>query len=128
MLRSRSLYGVVATLWLGACAHSAPRGPDYSPDVIAEAEIAALNAADAYDVIRKLRGNFLTYRGRTSVTGTSNADPTVYVDDQPYGPVSSLRTIPASHIASIRLYRSWQAMTKYGEGNMGGVIAVNTKQ
>lgn len=128
MLRSRILYSVVVPLWLAACAHNPPPGPDYNADVITEAEIAALNATNAYDVIKKLRANFLTYRGRTSVTGSSNADPTVYVDDQAYGPISSLRTIPASHITSIRMYRSWEAMTKYGDGNMGGVIAVNTKQ
>ena len=128
MLRSRILYSVVVPLWLGACAHNPPPGPDYNADVITEAEIAALNATNAYDVIKKLRANFLTYRGRTSVTGSSNADPTVYVDDQAYGPISSLRNIPASHITSIRMYRSWEAMTKYGDGNMGGVIAVNTKQ
>ena len=52
----------------------------------------------------------------------------LYVDDQAYGPISSLKTIPAIHITSIRLYRAWEATTKYGQGNMGGVIAVSTKQ
>jgi hypothetical protein len=98
------------------------------PDVITEDEIATVNASNAYDIIKKLRANFLSYRGKTSMLGTSNADPTVYVDDQAYGPISSLRTIPASQVTSIRMYRSWDAMTKYGQGNMGGVIAVNTKQ
>jgi hypothetical protein len=98
------------------------------PDVITEDEIATVNASNAYDIIKKLRANFLSYRGKTSMLGTSNADPTVYVDDQAYGPISSLRTIPASQVTSIRMYRSWDAKTKYGQGNMGGVIAVNTKQ
>ena len=129
MLRARILAGVVIPFWLIACAHTQTVSPIHTdPDVITEDEIATVNASNAYDIIKKLIGNFLSYRGKTSMLGTSNADPTVYVDDQAYGPISSLRTIPASQATSIRMYRSWDAMTKYGQGNMGGVIAVNTKQ
>jgi hypothetical protein len=39
-----------------------------------------------------------------------------------------LRNIPASDVAVIRLYRSWEATTKFGAGKMGGVIAVTTRQ
>jgi hypothetical protein len=31
-------------------------------------------------------------------------------------------------IATIRLYRSWEATTKFGAGNMGGVIEIITRQ
>lgn len=129
MLRVRSLFSVVVPFWLFACAH--PQTSSQTPlnsDVISEEEIAATNATNAYEVIKRLRGNFLSFRGKTSLLGTSNADPTVYVDNQAYGPISSLKTIPAIQITSIRLYRSWEATTKYGQGNMGGVIAVSTKQ
>ena len=129
MLRARRLLGVVVPLWLFACAHAQTSSqPPLNSDVISEEEIAATNATNAYEVIKRLRGNFLSFRGKTSLLGTSNADPTVYVDDQAYGPISSLKTIPAIHITSIRLYRAWEATTKYGQGNMGGVIAVSTKQ
>jgi hypothetical protein len=112
-----------------ACAQTPPPGQaSSSSDEITEDEIAAITAANAYEVIRKLRANFLSFRGRTTVMGTSSPDPTVYVDDQAYGPISSLRTIPAAQITRIRLYRSWEATTKYGTGNMGGVIAVSTKR
>lgn len=100
-------------------------------DLITSDEIEASNTAStatAYDVVKKLRGNFLSYRGRTSLKNTSSPDPTVYLDEQAFGPISSLRNILASQIAYIRLYRSWEATTKYGMGNMGGVIAVTTKQ
>jgi hypothetical protein len=99
-----------------------------NPDEISEEEIASISAANAYEAVRKLRPNFLSFRGRTTVLGTSNPDPVVYVDDQRYGPISSLRTIPASQVTRIRLYRAWEAATKYGNGHMGGVIAVATKQ
>lgn len=129
MLRVRRMAGVVVSFWCIACARPQTVGPSPSnSDEITEDEIAATTASNAYEVIRKLRANFLSFRGKTSLLGTSNADPTVYVDDQAYGPISSLRTIPASQITRIRMYRSWEATTKYGMGNMGGVIAVSTKQ
>lgn len=115
---------------LEACAHSRPSAArrSYEAQVISEAEITEANVGSAYDVIRKLRANFLTYRGRTNFRGASASEPRVYVDDQPYGGVTSLRSIRAGHVAEIRLYRAWEATTRFGTGNMDGVIAVTTRK
>ena len=120
----------VTCLALQACAHSRPSAVrrSYEAQVISEAEIIEADVASAYDVIRKLRANFLTYRGRTNFRGASASEPRVYLDDQPYGGVSSLRSIRAGHVAEIRLYRSWEATTKFGTGNMDGVIAITTRR
>jgi hypothetical protein len=131
MMRVRLFAGVLVPLLLAAC-HGKSVNPLYNsnPDVISDEEISTVanSTSTAYDIIKKLRGNWFSYRGKTSLMGTSNADPTVYVDDQSYGPISSLKTIPASQVTQMRIYRSWEATTKYGTGNMGGVIAVATKQ
>ena len=120
----------LSSIALQACAHSPPSTfrRSYEAHVISEAEIIEADVASAYDVIRKLRANFLTYRGRTNFRGSSASEPRVYVDDQPYGGVSSLRSIRAGQVAEIRLYRSWEATTKFGTGNMDGVIAVTTRR
>jgi outer membrane cobalamin receptor len=102
---------------------------DGNSQFITEDEIEASRAPTAYEVIQKLRANFLSYRGETSFDRTkSQPYPTVYVDGQAFGPIGTLRNIPASQIATIRLYRSWEATTKFGTGNMGGVIAITTRQ
>jgi outer membrane cobalamin receptor len=99
------------------------------PQLITEDEIEASRAPTAFEVIQKLRANFLSYRGETSFDRSkSQPYPTVYVDGQAYGPIGSLRNISATQIATIRLYRSWEATTKFGTGNMGGVIAITTRQ
>ena len=96
--------------------------------IITEEEVEASRAATAYEVIQKLRANFLSYRGETSLNrNQSQPFPTVYVDGMEFGQIASLRTIPASQVSSIRLYRSWEATTKFGTGKMGGVIAVTTR-
>jgi hypothetical protein len=126
---SRRTFAILAFVFLSGCASNKMQaGPDSDREVLMADEIEKSRAVDAYDAIRKLRANFLSYRGRTSVNNTSSPDPIVYVDDQAYGPISSLRNIPAAQIAMIRLYRSWEATSKFGTGHMGGVIAVSTKQ
>lgn len=99
------------------------------PQLITENEVVASLAATAYELIHSLRPDFLTYRGETSFDRSRSLPyPTVYVDGQEFGPIGTLRNIPASQIATIRLYRSWEATTKFGSGNMGGVIAITTRR
>ena len=128
MIGTRPVLALASVLVL-AC--SPPRlGPGMvsNSQLITEDEIDASRAANALEVIQKLRANFLSYRGETSLKGESKPYPTVYLDGQEFGPINTLRSIPASQIASIRLFRSWEATTKYGTGNMGGVIAITTRQ
>ena len=100
-----------------------------NPQVITEDQIEASRGATAYEVIQKVHANFLSYRGETSLNRNSSRPfPTVYLDGQEYGPISTLANLSASQIATIRLYRSWEATTKFGTGNMGGVIAITTRQ
>lgn len=123
---------LVALFSVGVLACTPPRqgpGEVSNSQLISEEEIEASRASTAYDVIQKLRANFLSYRGETSLNkSTSTPYPTVYVDGQQFGPISSLRNLPASQIATIRLYRSWEATTTFGTGNMGGVIAITTRR
>ncbi len=120
---------IASSLAAFACAGSrqASSGLDHQNQIITEEEIVDSKAVNAYEAIRKLRGNFLSYRGRTTMMNTSSPEPTVYMDENAFGPLASLRTIPASQVAQIRLYRAWEAATKYGNGNMGGVIEVTTR-
>ena len=118
----------VLLLASGACVRSVSN-PSQDTGLITEEEIAASHAETAYDAVKLLRGNFLSYRGRTTLSRDSTASslPTVFVDEQEFGPILTLRSIPASHVVAIRLYRSWDATTKYGIGKTGGVIEVTTR-
>ena len=104
-------------------------GDVYNSQVITEDEIIASRASTAFEVIHKLRANFLTNRGETSLNrGQSNPYPTVYLDDQEFGPISSLSSIPAAQITMIRLYRVSEANAKYGSHNLSGVISITTRR
>jgi len=112
------------------CSH--PRlgpGEVFNSQLITEDEIVASRASNAYEVIHKLRANFLTNRGQTSFSrNQSNPYPTVYIDDQEFGPISTLSSIPAAQISMIRLFRVSEANAKYGTHNLSGVIAIFTRQ
>jgi hypothetical protein len=109
-----------------ACAHAKYERLN-AGDIITEEDIAKVNVRTAYDAVVRINANFLTRRGSTSLLGTSNPEPNVYLDDVFIGAVAQLRNIQASDVASIRLYRAWEAGTRFGSGNMGGVIEVYTK-
>ena len=119
---------------LGACAlhkqtSTGDGGAVSSSQIIYADEIERSRAANAYDAVDKLRHNFLSDRGKTSILDTSSPTvPNVYLDGMPFGPLVSLRNIPAHQIASIRLYRAWEAQTKFGMDNPAGVIEVLTKR
>lgn len=129
MVLARLVVPLALTAFAGCgLPHVAGGRGSFDRQLITQDEIVASRALTAFDVIHKLRGNFLSSRGETSFTGSSSRFPTVYVDEQNWGNIEILRTIPAAVVASIRLYRSWEATTRYGVGNMGGVIAITTRQ
>ncbi|NUO64349.1 MAG: TonB-dependent receptor plug domain-containing protein [Gemmatimonadaceae bacterium] len=120
---------VLASIGLVGCGfHRAELLPSGDGNTITEDEVVASRATTAFEVIQKLRGNFLSNRGATSFYDTSSPYPTVYIDGMRYGDIVILRSIPAEVVSTIRLYRAWEATTHYGTGNMGGVIAITTRQ
>ncbi|MFL5524495.1 MAG: TonB-dependent receptor plug domain-containing protein [Gemmatimonadaceae bacterium] len=129
MVGARLLVAVIPAL---AFACTPPRlgpGEIANSSVITEEEIIASRATNALEVIKKLRANFLNSRGETSLRQSqSQPYPTVYVDDQEFGPITTLSSIPAGNISTIRLYRVSEANVKYGSQNISGVIAITTRQ
>jgi hypothetical protein len=110
-----------------ACAHPKYKSGSVNPDLITEDDIARVHAQTAYDAVARLRANFLTRRGSTSLLETSNPEPNVYLDDVFIGAVATLKGIQASDVATIRVYRAWEVAARFGNGNLGGVIEVYTK-
>ncbi len=96
--------------------------------LITEDEIVGSHATNAYEAVSRLRGaTFLAVRGKNSVDPREPPPEIhVYVDGVGYGGINSLRNIPASQVAMIRFYRGFEAETKFGNGNVAGVIEVLT--
>jgi hypothetical protein len=129
VVRSRWIVAVGPVLIISCTTARVVPSSAYDARTITEQEIVSSNAINAYEAIQRLRSDFLSYRGETSFYASrAKSMPIVYVDEQRYGEITTLENIPAGQVASIRLYRAWEATTKYGTGNTGGVIAVTTRR
>jgi hypothetical protein len=116
-------------LVIAACATGSSRPgkfAGYTRNVISRQEILECDARDALSLVRRLRGEFLSNRGRTSVTLNTPQLPVVYLDNVLLGGAEYLATIKPADIAEIRLYRAWEAANKFGASNTSGVIQVIT--
>jgi hypothetical protein len=131
-MRARAAALLVGAFVIGACA-GRPRTGDRDRNLIRADEIATVaEASTAYDVVSRLRPEFLRTRGpRSAAAGKLTEQPTitVFLDGVESGPVErTLYLIPATEVFEIRLYRAADAVTKYGTRHTGGVIAVTTKR
>jgi outer membrane cobalamin receptor len=127
MFRTPLATALLSVTLVACVAPSQVPRPVTDPLMITADEITYSRATTAYDAIQRLRANFLSRRGETSFLGTPASYPTVYVDGLKFGGIDALRGIPAAQIATIQLFRSWDATTRYGNSNAGGVIAVTTR-
>ena len=97
---------------------------------ITEAEIDSLHAPNAYEIIKRLRPQFLQSHGPVTLDARQpvmTALPNVYVDNQFYGDATVLRDISATAIATITFYNAAEAQYAFGRGNASGVIGIVTK-
>lgn len=131
MHRARLLPLIFVALSLGCAPPSSPGdGGERKSQVITQQEITAAGmSGNAYELISRLRPAFLVSRGQTTLSGDQSvAYPNVYLDGVAFGDINTLRNIDSAQIAEVRMYQSWEAQTKFGLGNSGGVIAITTRR
>jgi hypothetical protein len=123
---------LAASVACGGSRRSNDLRPSGERDVIFEPEISsrAPDAANAYQIIQRLRPQMLRIRGLASPmdrTGES-VQPKVYLDNVEYGTLGQLQNLNANQIREIRFVNSRDATTRWGTGHMGGVILILTKR
>jgi hypothetical protein len=105
---------------------SAPRWAE----VLTAEEITNTKAeeATAYDAVSRLRPNWLAAHGVTSFSKKGAEYAIVYMDDQKYGDLNTLKSFKAFQVAEMRYYDVTQAGARFGvaAGN-GGVIEVKSR-
>ena len=135
MMGSRVFTALLTSALVVGCATAAvTRGAVKDPNVITAEEIAANPTTNAYDLIQRLRPNFLRTRGAVhgaaapgGSSGFEAVDVSVYLDDTRVGGSEQLRQMGTSDIREIRYYSSSEATTKWGTGNTAGAIQVITR-
>lgn len=103
------------------------QAPGRASDVITMEEIEAAEVPTAYDVVARLRPNWL--RGRGSPTLRSGPVlPVVYVAGVRQGSVETLRNLSRTGVTRLRFIDATTATTRWGSGHSGGVIEVTVRR
>lgn len=99
-----------------------------SPDDLSREEIFRDGEADptAYELVQRLRPNWLRARGQFSLGSPESAYPLVYMNDVLFGSLMTLHQIPPSQIERMEYIRSIDATIRWGTGHTAGVINIVT--
>jgi outer membrane receptor for ferrienterochelin and colicin len=124
----RTVFVIGLGISLAACAGSGPREVRGERNVITAEEIAQSNHANAYDIVLRLRPQFLQQRGGISIRDADPVYPLVYVDGMQRGGINELRQVPGSIVQHIEFISPADATTRWGTGHAAGVIYVSTRR
>jgi hypothetical protein len=95
-------------------------------DIISREEMNKTQWANAYDLVRNLRPQWLRVRGRDTINGEPG-EIQVVLDDVRLGATDVLRTIPVSGIAYLQWVEGISASQRWGTGFGNGAILVSTR-
>ena|SRR2546430_12236483 len=100
-----------------------------SPDYITSVEVAATPVTNVYDLISRLRPQWLRTQTGSIGSNTRSQVVVVYLDDTRIGDLQSLRTISTSGVATLRYYDAARAATVLrnpGSDPIAGAIVITT--
>lgn len=114
-------------LFTAGCAARSEAGgtPGATQSQITAAEIRDSGTTNAYDLIQKLRPQYLRVRGRSSINQSADR-VSVYMDNVELGGVEALRTIATNTIARVEYVRGPDTSARFGLDRGAGVIHVIT--
>ena len=99
-----------------------------SPDELLREEILRDGEADAtaYELIQRLRPNWLRARGQVSLGSPEAAYALVYMNEVLYGGLMTLHQIPPGQIERMEFIRGIDASIRWGTGHTAGIISIVT--
>ncbi|HET9984395.1 MAG TPA: hypothetical protein VFQ38_12435 [Longimicrobiales bacterium] len=113
---------------VAACAGAGRQGSGAGDrDRLTPAQLAATNTQSLYDAIERLRPEWLTSRGPTSVTDATLTMPSVFMDGQLMGKVDYLRDLRITDVTFVRFWPAGQAAARFGMGHPRGVIEISRR-
>jgi hypothetical protein len=130
-----------------SAAKTAPAAPAprarRNPNLITAAELEGQTATDLYEVVRRLRPQWLRARPtgsledatrRPTPTAMGSESPSqvglvlmVFVDGSPVGEVGELRRLQVANVRELRFVPSADAVTRWGRDYRAGVIEVTSR-
>ena len=125
-MRTNRLYASLCILLLlaGCSAAQVGSGTESPRNRLTEAELRGSSAQSVYDAIQRLRPEWLTTRGPTSVTNERGTPASVFIDGQIMGGPEYLRDIRIMDVREVKYWPASTAAARFGMGHPRGVIEV----
>ena len=119
----------LTSLILAGCSATANQNTNARGDrnLITREELVATNSVNLYDAVEKLRPEWLTSRGPTSVSDPTPTMPSVYMNGQQLGKAEYLREVLVADVTEVRFWAAGQAAAKFGMGHPRGVIELTRR-
>ena len=115
---------------LGACASRQASGDGRersNPNILAGAELQGQPGITLYDHVRRVRPNWLTPRGVTSIRQASEG-VVVYRDGVRMGSVEYLREVTIETVERVQFLTGAEAASRFGLDHQHGAILVTTRK
>lgn len=119
----------LTSLILAGCSGAANQSATARGDrnLLTREQLVATNSANLYDAVEKLRPEWLTSRGPTSVSDPTPTMASVYMNGQQLGKAEYLRDVLVADVTEVRFWPAGQAAAKFGMGHPRGVIELTRR-
>jgi hypothetical protein len=122
--RARALAASALLCLVVGCVTAGSGQRSGSSTVLNAAQLAAANTDNLYDAIIKLRPEWLTSRGPTSVTDLTPSGVDVYQSGNLMGKAEYLKDVRMLDVTEVRYFDTGQASARFGMGHPRGVIEI----
>ena len=123
-MRAMTVAAMALSITLTGCGTGATQRSSQasSRNVLTREQLAATNSENLYDAIVKLRPEWLTSRGPTSVSDPTPAVASVFMNGNLLGRSDQLREMRVLDVSEVRYWDAGQAAARFGMGHPRGVI------
>jgi len=111
------------------CAGAAKQGATSNSgrNQLTRAQLGATNSNNLYEAISKLRPEWLTSRGPTSVTNSTPTAVDVFMNGSMLGNADYLKELGILDVSEVRYWDAASASARFGMGHPRGVIEITRK-
>jgi len=123
-MRSIATFVIAVALLAPACASAPGAGGSSGSELLTREQLAERAGQSVYDVVLRLRPQWLNSRGPGSVVDPTPQSPSVYFNGSIVGDAEFLRQLSVSDTEELRYWRPGRASARFGMGHVRGVIEV----
>jgi hypothetical protein len=127
MNRGRALvFLLLSASSVAGCVSATPQSQTApsSRNRLTRAELASANLDNLFDAISKLRPEWLSSRGPTSVSDATPTSVSVFMDGSMLGKAESLKQLGVLDVTEVRYWDAAQASARFGMGHPRGVLEI----